>query len=231
MQDLVNLLESPESLEDQLVLVEGRLCEQPQKRSVNDIKWIVLHHSGTPSGNVDIFRRYHQSLGWCDVGYHFVITNGNGGPDGEIQEGRPLDMVGAHCKPRNKDSVGIAFVGDFEKSVPTEKQMKALETLIVKLSDKGIKLPTERIIGHREAGVQTLCPGKNLDMNRIRDRFKKDWINHPEATAIKEMIDKGIMSELEPNHFFPSEFVKRSNLASAFSKFLAYLRKEGVLKD
>jgi len=136
------------------------------RRNYSDIRYIVLHHSGTPNGNVAIFRDYHiHHNGWRDVGYHYVITNGNGGNDGEVQEGRHLLFTGAHAPGRNKDSVGVCLVGDFLQGKPTSAQMSALYRLIEELMQKYPIVP-DRILAHKEVRP-TDCPG-NLDVGAIR---------------------------------------------------------------
>lgn len=139
-----------------------------------EINSIIVHHSATGAGNVDSFRRYHMdSLGFADVGYHHVITNGNGGPDGQVQPGRPEQTQGAHAKGANQHSIGICLVGDFTAGQPTAKQFRALVEKIAELKQHypGIK----NIWGHKEApGVEpTACPG-NLDMDKIRSAVMPD---------------------------------------------------------
>src|SRR4051812_248280 len=36
-------------------------------------RWIVIHHSASPSGSMAIFDKEHKAKGWDGVGYHFVI--------------------------------------------------------------------------------------------------------------------------------------------------------------
>src|SRR5688572_24989201 len=48
---------------------------------------IVIHHSGSPHGNAETLGRLHQSQGYGGLGYHFIIGNGDGAYDGEIQAG------------------------------------------------------------------------------------------------------------------------------------------------
>ncbi|CEP67902.1 N-acetylmuramoyl-L-alanine amidase domain [Moorella glycerini] len=136
------------------------------RRSPEDIRYIVIHHSGTPNGNVAIFRDYHiHNKGWADIGYHYVICNGNGGPDGEIQEGRNIFFTGAHASGRNNDSVGICLVGDFIQGKPTSAQMLALYGLIKDLMRR-YPITPDRILAHKEVD-QTDCPG-SLDVGAIR---------------------------------------------------------------
>lgn len=126
---------------------------------------IVVHHSGTDSGNVESFRRYHvDTNGWDDVGYHYVITNGNGGPDGEIQTGRDEELQGAHAANsgpnRNACSVGICLVG---KDKFTDLQKEALITKLAELCIKyDIDPSAETIQPHHEQ-----CPGDHLDLSDI----------------------------------------------------------------
>ena len=52
-------------------------------------KWlyIVIHHSATPAGSAAQFDRSHRQKGWDELGYHFVIGNGTGSRDGQIEVG------------------------------------------------------------------------------------------------------------------------------------------------
>src|SRR5437016_3151778 len=40
-------------------------------------RWIIIHHSATPSGSAAKFDRDHRSKGWDELGYHFVVGNGS----------------------------------------------------------------------------------------------------------------------------------------------------------
>jgi len=141
------------------------------RRSPDDIRYIVIHHSSTAGGNVNVFRDYHiNQRGFADVGYHFVITNGDGGPDGEVQEGRGILFTGAHAPGRNNDSIGICLVGDFIRGKPTNAQMLALYRLIKDLM-RQYPIAPDRILAHKEVN-QTDCPG-NLDAAAIRAELSK----------------------------------------------------------
>ena len=51
-------------------------------------KWkaIVIHHSATDKGSAEIFDKYHKGgNGWEGVGYDFVIGNGNGCGNAQVQ--------------------------------------------------------------------------------------------------------------------------------------------------
>ncbi|KAI3353810.1 hypothetical protein L3Q82_005032 [Scortum barcoo] len=57
---------------------------------------------------VSIQREHMTERGFDDIGYNFLV-----GGDGTVYEGRGWGVVGAHAKSNNHDSVGIAFMGNF----------------------------------------------------------------------------------------------------------------------
>ena len=152
------------------------------------INRIIIHHSESPGGNADMIRRWHtvDDHNWLDIGYHYVICNGKAhggwkaGGDGEVQEGRPIDVQGAHARSANADSIGICLIGDFEKTFPSNKQMMGLAGLILDLCiDYHIK-PLGGVLGHRDVG-NTICPGKNLyrllpSLRLFLDRVLVMWL-------------------------------------------------------
>lgn len=117
---------------------------------------IVLHHSATPSGNAEIFDKHHREVnGWACLGYHYVICNGNGGEDGLIEYGRPIQFQGAHCKNNNLTSIGICVIGDLMTNKPTSKQMSSLEKLLYAIRLTCGPLP---VFFHRDL-ANSQCPG------------------------------------------------------------------------
>ncbi len=129
---------------------------------------IIVHHSGSPGGSAEFFRRVHvDEFEWDDIGYHRVICNGVswGGypapPDGTVQPGRSLEEVGAHCRGYNRTSIGICLVGDFESQWLTPAQMEALIPLLERLCGQYGIDPASSIHGHGEL-LDTSCPGANM---------------------------------------------------------------------
>lgn len=128
---------------------------------------IIVHHSATAGGSADSIRRYHKEKNkWEDIGYHYVITNGDGGKDGEIQTGRSEELVGAHAgKERNRNSLGVCLIGN---DTFTEKQVEALAKHLVKLCTKHKITPSkETIQRHHEE-----CPGDGIDLDKIIQKVK-----------------------------------------------------------
>ena len=63
-------------------------------------KYVVLHHSASSEGGYDQIDRDHRKLlGFDGCGYHFVIGNGTGSPDGQVEVAdRWLNQKnGVHC--------------------------------------------------------------------------------------------------------------------------------------
>jgi hypothetical protein len=134
-------------------------------------KLIVLHHSATHGGSAAAFERNHRTrLG--GLAYHFIIGNGSGTPDGVVEVGyRWRDQIpGPHTKNQdvNLESIAICLVGDLETGAPSKKQMTALLDLLEKLCREG-RIPAERIRSHREVDNETLCPGRGLPIQGIRE--------------------------------------------------------------
>jgi len=163
---LIYLLLGPSNKKIQMGMSMVPANKQGEIKDRRETSLIIVHHSATENGNVEIFRRFHtETNGWDDIGYHFVITNGNGGPDGEIQKGRDLQKQGAHAKEKNYNSIGICLVGN-EKF--TGKQKESLIWLITGLCLKYGLEPSEKTIQpHHEK-----CPGQGLDIPEIIKEVK-----------------------------------------------------------
>lgn len=127
---------------------------------MRQIKKIIIHCSATKEGadfHVSDVRKWHQAKGWCDCGYHFVITL-----SGAIELGRPLSMMGAHCQGQNADSIGICYIGGLDKDgkakdTRTDAQKDALRVLI-ELLKKAYKIDGSQVFGHRDFTSGKACP-------------------------------------------------------------------------
>ncbi|MBM4414258.1 MAG: N-acetylmuramoyl-L-alanine amidase, partial [Chloroflexi bacterium] len=145
--------------------------------------------------------RYHaMQLGWCDIGYHYLID-----PNGVIYEGRYTGVRddgnvidGAHALGHNRSTIGIAFMGNFQSVEPTTAAIQALDNLLGWIgSSKNISFNTEQfyayknktlntIVGHRDIG-STICPGNMLyaKLPEIRQRAAQNSIRPNDALWIK----------------------------------------------
>jgi hypothetical protein len=177
-------------------------------RSFVPPKFLTVHHTAgeneyaDPAAEIRAIYTYHTvTQGWGDIGYHLLIDNRGQVYEGRIGResdpaGRPgrevvsEDVVAGHALGYNYGSVGIALLGNFMVSEPSEPALQTLEeALAFEASRHGID-PTERISflrlqaggndlwrddlasvpGHRDC-VQTECPGDLLyaRLPEIRD--------------------------------------------------------------
>src|SRR5262249_7092744 len=138
-------------------------------------RYIVLHHSAAASGSYDQIDAEHRKiLGLDGCGYHFVIGNGNGSPDGQIEVAQRWtnQKQGVHCRnARTNDveeyGIGICAVGDFDKEPPTPRQISAAKALIAHLSTR-YEIAQSRVQTHaRLAATKTVCPGSHFPDEEI----------------------------------------------------------------
>lgn len=147
----------------------ARLIPNRFKKSKRMITKIIVHCSGTPEGEdmtVEQIRADHKRKGWSDIGYHYVIYR-----NGEVVNGRDVDLQGAHCADNggNIASIGVCYIGGVErrrKDVPykdlkpkdtrTDAQKLALLNLLMDLKKM---YPYAVILGHRDLDEHgKLCP-------------------------------------------------------------------------
>ena len=118
---------------------------------------IIIHCSATREGHAftaEDIDRWHRERGYRSIGYHYVVLL-----DGTVQEGRPLDVAGAHCQGHNAHSIGVCYIGGLDlngkpKDTRTPMQCHALEQLITVLH---LRFPTATVHGHREYANKE-CP-------------------------------------------------------------------------
>ena len=126
---------------------------------------LTVHHTVTPTNDsmspqarLRQIQSFHQDVrGWCDVGYHFLVSR-----DGRLWEGRPSGVIGSHVGGANSGNVGISFMGTHTSTPITETQLDNVATLISDVTDQyGIDISSTTVKGHRDRG-QTSCPGDAL---------------------------------------------------------------------
>ena len=72
---------------------------------------ITLHHSGNGDNYMSIqeLQGKEQDAGYADIPYHFAIDS-----KGNIYEGRPINIKGAHVKGGNTGNIGIVLMSDLD---------------------------------------------------------------------------------------------------------------------
>lgn len=124
---------------------------------MRNIREIIVHCTATRFNqevSVAEIDRWHKSLGWKGIGYHYVVML-----DGKICAGRSVEEVGAHCSGHNSSSIGVVYVGGLDgmgqpKDTRTREQKVSLRNLLVSLKDR---YPQARIFGHRDFAAKA-CP-------------------------------------------------------------------------
>lgn len=137
---------------------------------VREWKYIIIHHSATESGSAAEFDKSHKKRGWENgLVYHFVIGNGNGAGDGQIEVGnRWIHQInGAHAgvQEYNQYGIGICLVGNFNVYHPTTAQINSLLALVQYLQER-CHIPSENVLLHRHCR-ETDCPGKNFPYYKL----------------------------------------------------------------
>lgn len=144
-------------------------------------QYVIVHNSATRQGNARIFNNYHTNVRKMKNGlaYHFVIGNGTSSGDGEIEIGSrwTRQINGGHVASDylNNISIGICFVGDFDRDVPTRAQLAALEELTDYLRRRVGRTKGRQLIvkGHREINPRpTSCPGRRFPYRWMHQRFR-----------------------------------------------------------
>ena len=126
------------------------------------ISRLVIHHSASSAGNRDVIDQWHRARGFDGIGYHEIIGNGLGCPDGHIQRGRDHSRTGAGVYGANSGALHVCLIGDFTQTYPTWRQYAALGHWLLVNGERYSVLPAG-IVGHREIakpGHATACPGR-----------------------------------------------------------------------
>lgn len=133
---------------------------------------IIIHHSLTADGGTvswDAIRRYHvHTLGWADIGYHFGIELV--GPFYQCLVGRPLNVMGAHCAGENTGSVGICFVGNFDRELPRPDQLD-LGVRVVRGLIEVLQITPADVYRHHDFAPKS-CPGTRFPWEEFVRRLR-----------------------------------------------------------
>ena len=122
------------------------------------VKEVIIHCSATRESqqvSVDTIRDWHLAKGWNDIGYHFYIDL-----DGTIHKGRDIDKIGAHCKGRNRNSIGVCYCGGVEADGKTPKDTRTQEqkeSLLHVLKTLKAMYPDAAIYSHNKFANKA-CP-------------------------------------------------------------------------
>jgi len=175
-----------------------RPSEQTLERSASQVElraWrsIVLHHSATQQGDIasiDAAHKRRTDAGgkpWLGIGYHFVIGNGHGMADGEVQPTFRWrqQLAGAHAgnRTQNETGIGVCLIGDFNRNPPSDRQLTAAHRLVGQLM-KANRLSPRDVRRHGDLRA-TDCPGRQFPWNKFIDTLNSNVQSAPSTPAVK----------------------------------------------
>ena len=196
------------------------------------ITYIVLHHSATePRLNandntgaelVKAICAYHKKKNALDKNYtcdyHYLV-----GPTGEVFSGQPEELPGWHSTnyQMNTESLGVCFLGNFEKVEMPIEQFNTGVFLIKKLMEK-YKLSLKNVIRHMDVVSDltkktnsTQCPGKNfpyihfLEALKYGEGFFDVGEDYPYIAEVKFLKQLGIIKGDGYGNLRPHEYITR----------------------
>ena len=134
---------------------------------------MTIHHTavpssdgGDPAARMRGMQQAHFNRGWCDIGYHFVVSQ-----SGQIYQGRAHSTdIGAHTGGDNTNNLGISMIGDYDVATPPQVQLEATADIMHWAhQEHGIALNSSTVKGHgQRPGQGTSCPGANV-VNQLDD--------------------------------------------------------------
>ncbi|XP_063060519.1 peptidoglycan recognition protein 5 [Engraulis encrasicolus] len=143
----------------------GATSPRSTKKLREPAKRVVIHHTVVRPGDTSqdcatvvarIQRMHMEERRFDDIGYNFLVAQ-----NGIVYEGRGWGVMGAHSKGHNQDSVGIAFIGNFNNEVPSPEALSSVKLLLKQGISLGYLCSSYAIFGHRDLG-STECPGNKL---------------------------------------------------------------------
>lgn len=138
-----------------------------KKRYVKNIKYIMIHHTGSNKMSIENLIHSHtvSDHKWPNVGYHFFIRKNE-----YIYQTASLNDIVNGCKDFNSNTIHICFEGNFQYDDVLFDFDGLLDTILNYLPSHCKSLP---ILMHMEKR-NTLCPGTNLVkyVTEYRDRRK-----------------------------------------------------------
>lgn len=112
---------------------------------------IAIQFSGSSYGSAVSVHEDHKQLGLDSLAYHFVIGNGRGSDDGQIEISHRwrLQQAGAQVGSLRgptfqRGVIQVCLIGDFNRNTPTEAQMRELVWLVRQLQGKH-NIPAESV--------------------------------------------------------------------------------------
>jgi hypothetical protein len=137
------------------------------------VQKIVIHHTVIPLPHQWIglakmrgLRNYYRGLGW-DSGPHLFVCAGARDPDDDgIFQLTAMSERAVHANACNPDGLGIEVVGRYD-AAPWPPPVEQLVVGVVRALRQWQRRPVA-IVGHRDCGSKKSCPGRAIDLDRLR---------------------------------------------------------------
>ncbi|MHC4622958.1 MAG: peptidoglycan recognition protein family protein, partial [Planctomycetota bacterium] len=116
-----------------LARVERVICSQGAH---SPSRWthIEIRYSGTKAGNIEQLTSLTGLASQDDINCHFLVCNGLGGQDGQIQPTRKWQMQWSIISGRDRlgsdRTIHICVIGDGKTAPPTDFQVRRAEELV-----------------------------------------------------------------------------------------------------
>jgi hypothetical protein len=135
----------------------------------------TLHHTAGPNTYTTIAgaeaqirgdAAFHLSLGWCDLGYNFVVDKW-----GNIYEGRKNSLtqavVGAHAGGFNTGTVGVALLGTYGSAPSAAAQRSVAQIIGWRLGAYGVNPNTSMTYHTGDGGVGVKFKNRDVVLRRV----------------------------------------------------------------
>jgi hypothetical protein len=172
-------------------------------------KYFTLHHTQAhypqtyerAVSEMQFIQDYHQNAKkWIDIGYHFLID-----PLGNIFEGRPIKVVGAHVLSSNTGNVGISIMGNYHPPADNVFADASRDSFVAvgRYIAETYSVNVSSFYAHRDIGNSD-CPGDSL---YAKKGLLRDLIFNPRPQELP--VDPAIAPALTPAQQKSLEQLKR----------------------
>ena len=148
---------------------------------------LTLHHTAVEQTDLSVgparmrqHQTYHQSLGWPDLAYHFIVDRA-----GVAYEGRAIQFRGDTGTDYDPDGhFLVCMEGNFDVQQPSAAQVETTTRLFAWAAAE-YAIDPETIAGH-SAYAATSCPGQTTEvlLTELADRIRA-------ATPVRVSITSG----------------------------------------
>lgn len=174
---------------------------------------VYVHHEGgpvrgNPTNKAAVLHGIEEMVvakGYSSIDYNLMVFQ-----DGSLWEGRGWIHEDAATLNQNAVSVSICAVGNFEIEAPTDLLLAGIATGVQLAQLGGWIVPGAQILGHRDSGFSTACPGSKL---------------YAQLPQIRSFAVGGATPPTNGDEDMPNEQLDR------IEAMLGNLEKPGALKD